>query len=257
MNTKWSSLVILVNFFCQLTNGQKDEKEEIKNITNTDTATEETSANKPISINPSLDIEKIEIPPPIFPCSNPIVDSNLAERCPSEIECDKLGNECLSCNCTLNCNYGQLAEAQCTVPEVVNCTGPRSFKRNYTCAFCYQTNQEKVTCNDNVECDSVFDPNVGRHYTANCSVDTSVICFGKRNFPKQIPCNWTGGHRWLTALILSITLGGFGADRFYLGHWQEGIGKLFSFGGLGVWTLVDVVMIAVRYVGPSDGSLYI
>jgi len=56
---------------------------------------------------------------------------------------------------------------------------------------------------------------------------------------------------------LSVTLGGFGADRFYLGHWQEGIGKLFSFGGLGVWTLVDVVMIAIRYVGPEDGSLYI
>jgi hypothetical protein len=45
--------------------------------------------------------------------------------------------------------------------------------------------------------------------------------------------------------------------RFYLGHWQEGIGKLFSFGGLGVWTLVDVVMVAIRYVGPADGSLYI
>lgn len=45
--------------------------------------------------------------------------------------------------------------------------------------------------------------------------------------------------------------------RFYLGHWQEGIGKLFSFGGLGVWTLVDVVMIATGYLGPADGSLYI
>ena len=42
-----------------------------------------------------------------------------------------------------------------------------------------------------------------------------------------------------------------------MGHWQEGIGKLFSFGGLGVWTLVDVVIVAIRYVGPADGSLYI
>ena len=63
--------------------------------------------------------------------------------------------------------------------------------------------------------------------------------------------NWTQGHKWFTALLLSVTLGGFGADRFYLGHWQEGIGKLFSFGGLGVWTLVDVVMIAIRYVQKS------
>lgn len=58
-------------------------------------------------------------------------------------------------------------------------------------------------------------------------------------------------------LRFSITLGGFGADRFYLGLWREGIGKLFSFGGLGIWTLVDVILVATGYVGPADGSLYI
>jgi hypothetical protein len=46
-------------------------------------------------------------------------------------------------------------------------------------------------------------------------------------------------------------------SRFYLGHWQEGIGKLFSFGGLGVWTLIDVILISLHYLGPADGSLYI
>lgn len=57
-------------------------------------------------------------------------------------------------------------------------------------------------------------------------------------------------------MLLSVTLGGFGADRFYLGHWKEGLGKLFSFGGLGVWTIIDVVLISIGYIGPSDGSLY-
>lgn len=57
--------------------------------------------------------------------------------------------------------------------------------------------------------------------------------------------------------LFSITLGGFGADRFYLGQWREGLGKLFSFGGLGIWTLIDVLLIGVGYVGPADGSLYI
>ena len=47
-----------------------------------------------------------------------------------------------------------------------------------------------------------------------------VLCLGQRKFLKNIVCNWTSGYRWSTALILSITLGGFGADRFYLGHWQ-------------------------------------
>jgi hypothetical protein len=88
-------------------------------------------------------------------------------------------------------------------------------------------------------------------------------------FSKRVECSWTEGYSWRTALVLSVTLGGFGADRwvkdsnnntmfrFYLGHWQEGIGKLFSFGGLGVWTLVDVVLVSIGYIGPADGSLYI
>jgi len=196
--------------------------------------------------------------PTSHPCTSPFSEADLADRCPSGVKCDQLGNECISCTCSLDCQFGQTnAQAECTVPKSVNCTGNRDFKRDYTCAFCYQTDKDKVSCTENFECDSVFDQNQRRHYTANCTVERSTICIGKRDFRMQIPCNWTGGHRWLTALILSITLGGFGADRFYLGHWQEGIGKLFSFGGLGVWTLVDVVMIAIRYVGPADGSLYI
>ena len=52
-------------------------------------------------------------------------------------------------------------------------------------------------------------------------------------------------------------MGGFGFDRFYLGYWQEGLGKLFSFGGFGVWTLVDIILIATGYLKPVDGSQYI
>ena len=55
----------------------------------------------------------------------------------------------------------------------------------------------------------------------------------------------------------SITLGGFGVDRFYLGDWRNGLGKLFSFGGLGVWTLVDIMLVAIGYLSPTDGSLFI
>jgi TM2 domain-containing membrane protein YozV len=57
--------------------------------------------------------------------------------------------------------------------------------------------------------------------------------------------------------LLSITLGGFGIDRFYLGYWPSALGKLFSFGGLGVWSILDVLLILTGYLTPANGSVYI
>jgi hypothetical protein len=54
-----------------------------------------------------------------------------------------------------------------------------------------------------------------------------------------------GGPRdWMTALLLSIFLGWFGVDRFYMGQPLLGIGKLVTGGGCGVWWLIDVILIA-------------
>lgn len=55
----------------------------------------------------------------------------------------------------------------------------------------------------------------------------------------------------------SVLFGGFGVDRFYLGYTGWGIFKLLSFGGLGLWTIIDAILIGVGYLTPSDGSLYI
>lgn len=34
-----------------------------------------------------------------------------------------------------------------------------------------------------------------------------------------------------------------GVDRFYVGHMGVGVGKLLTFGGLGVWWVVDLFLI--------------
>uniref|UniRef100_A0A7N5JVX3 TM2 domain-containing protein 3 n=1 Tax=Ailuropoda melanoleuca TaxID=9646 RepID=A0A7N5JVX3_AILME len=150
----------------------------------------------------------------------------------------------------------------CSSPSSISCrAGDQDFKSqknfimNMTCRFCWQLPESDYECSNSTSCMTVSCPR--QRYTANCTVRDHVHCLGNRTFPKMLYCNWTGGYKWSTALALSITLGGFGADRFYLGQWREGLGKLFSFGGLGIWTLIDVLLIGVGYVGPADGSLYI
>uniref|UniRef100_A0A1B6CCP3 TM2 domain-containing protein n=1 Tax=Clastoptera arizonana TaxID=38151 RepID=A0A1B6CCP3_9HEMI len=174
-------------------------------------------------------------------------------HCPSSMECSKLGDPCISCTFNKTCVYGNITKALCSAR--VECIGKKDFELDTICRYCYQTEHWEHTCVLKSGCNSVNSPR--EYYRTNCTVRSHIQCLGKRTFYKNLKCNWTRGYRWSTALILSITLGGFGADRFYLGHWQEGIGKLFSFGGLGVWTLIDVVLIAIHYLGPADGSLYI
>ncbi len=51
-----------------------------------------------------------------------------------------------------------------------------------------------------------------------------------------------------TALVLSIFLGIFGIDQFYLGKTGKGLLKLFTLGLFGILWLIDVIMIATKSV---------
>ena len=48
----------------------------------------------------------------------------------------------------------------------------------------------------------------------------------------------------LIALILCILLGFLGIHRFYVGKWGTGLLMLLTGGLLGIWVIVDIILIA-------------
>jgi len=48
------------------------------------------------------------------------------------------------------------------------------------------------------------------------------------------------------SLVISILLGGYGVDRFYVGDIGLGVLKLITCGGAGIWWLIDIFLIMDR-----------
>lgn len=49
----------------------------------------------------------------------------------------------------------------------------------------------------------------------------------------------------LVALLLCWFIGILGVHRFYVGKTGTGIAMIFTLGGLGIWALIDLIMIAM------------
>ncbi|KAJ8025573.1 hypothetical protein HOLleu_33166 [Holothuria leucospilota] len=88
----------------------------------------------------------------------------------------------------------------------------------------------------------------------NCTALPGIECHGDRVFQKRVPCVKYDGHHFVTILLFSVFLGFIGLDRFCLGHIPTAVGKLVTIGGLGVWWMIDVVLLVTGQLQPKDGG---
>jgi hypothetical protein len=61
------------------------------------------------------------------------------------------------------------------------------------------------------------------------------------------------GKSFMTTWILSLLLGGLGVDRFYLGKIGTGVAKLLTAGGVGIWSIVDLIITLTGNARDKDG----
>jgi hypothetical protein len=92
----------------------------------------------------------------------------------------------------------------------------------------------------------------GNRFCHNCGAETTtaaVICT-----KCGVKLSRKGEKQWLTALLFSIFLGGLGVDRFYLGYTGLGVFKILTLGGLGVWWLIDMILMACNEIKDANGN---
>jgi len=138
----------------------------------------------------------------------------------------------------LQCSDLQVGQYLCSSPEIDNET------------------QQPTGCDENTETVEVpCYPHAGIHCqgpegSLNHTGDTV-------GFYQSAPCHYTNGQHFSVALLLSVFLGMFGVDRFYLGYPAIGLLKFCTLGFMFLGQLVDILLIALQVVGPSDRSYYI
>ncbi len=104
-------------------------------------------------------------------------------------------------------------------------------------------------------------PKNGKKFCPSCGGDTQEAaemctkCGVGLTSKKSSPKGEVGEKSWTTTLLLAIFLGVIGGHRFYTGHTGIGVVQLFTGGGCGIWTIIDIIGIVSGSFKDSDGKL--
>jgi len=63
----------------------------------------------------------------------------------------------------------------------------------------------------------------------------------------------TSDKDWIITLVLAIVVGTIGIDRFYTGSILLGVLKLLTVGGLGIWWIIDLILLVTGNYKDGDG----
>ena len=90
-----------------------------------------------------------------------------------------------------------------------------------------------------------------------CGVRQPTEYTNTDNFHSEPSTSKALNGRWLVTLLLCILpclIGLNGIHRFYTGKIGTGVIMLLTLGGCGIWTLIDIIMIATNQYTDDDGN---
>lgn len=134
----------------------------------------------------------------------------------------------------MNCYYHDNKEV------VAACTECGRF----ICSECKVDINGKAVCKTCIET-GVFEPNNKYKYYNGT---------GQQGYNNNYSSN-LAQKSWLVTLLLCLFVGTLGIHRFYVGKIGTGILQLITFGGFGIWTLVDIILIACKKFTDANGDL--